>query len=103
MPIYRHGFIVTTIRYRPQSPRLLNGNPFAFRHLARESQTVNRLERSMPCSRADKGIAAAQGIAILDRRKGTEDSMIVQIQRMARQTGTAAKRTRHTEAGGDER
>ena len=102
MPIYRHGLIVTTIRYRTQSPQLLNGNPFAFRHLARESQIVNRLERSMPCSSADKGIEAAQVLAILDRRKGIEDSMIVQIQRMARQTGTAAKRTRHTEAECDE-
>jgi hypothetical protein len=31
-------------------------NSFAFYHLAGESRILNRLERSMRCSRADKGI-----------------------------------------------
>jgi hypothetical protein len=66
VPIRRHGSIVTTILHRTQSPLLLTDKPFAFRHLSCESRIVNRLERSMRCSRADKGIEATQRIAISD-------------------------------------
>jgi hypothetical protein len=64
VPIRRHGSIVTAILHRTQSPLLLTDNSFAFRHLSFKSQIVNRLERSMRCSRGDKGIEATQVIAL---------------------------------------